>query len=41
MDLDNEDGIISATCYHGESLSITMNPAGKIRTFLYAIEFPI
>ena len=29
-DLDNEDGIISATCYHGESLSITMNPAGKL-----------
>ena len=29
-DTDLEDGIISATCYHGDSLSITMNPAGIV-----------
>ena len=27
-DDDDEDGIIRATCYYGETLSMTMNPAG-------------
>ena len=38
-DDDNEDGIIRATCYHGETLSMTMNPAGMSlwKEFMYNI----